>query len=160
VYTVHNMTTQTSTSLGIPLGFGERLREERKRLGLSQHQLAEIAGCQRLAQLQYENDSSSPTVRYLNTIAAAGVDLAYLMLGIHFGNASMSNEQSQRVEDKVFELIEKCAKSQPDGKLSPDSHKMLFKLFRGYLTQVELGKLPADFDPLALISNQFGVAGK
>jgi hypothetical protein len=89
----------------------------------------------------------------------AGVDLSYLILGIRFGGASLSSEQLQRVEDKVFELIEKCAKSQPDGKLSPDSHKMLFKLFRGYLTQVELGQLPDEFDPLALISNQFGVAG-
>jgi len=159
MYTVHNMNIQTSTSSGIPDGFGQRLREERKRLGLSQQQLAEIAGCQRLAQLQYENDSSVPTIRYLNAIAVAGVDLSYLVLGIRFGNTSLSSEQLQRVEDKVFELIEECAKSQPDGKLSPDSHKMLFKLFRGYLTQVELGQLPAEFDPLALISNQFGVAG-
>ncbi len=159
MYTMHNMNIQTSTSNGIPDGFGERLREERKRLGLNQGQLAEIAGCQRLAQLQYENESSVPTIRYLNAIAAAGVDLAYLVLGIHFGSGSLTNEQSQRIEDKAFELIEKCAKSQPDGKFSPDTHKMLFKLFRGYLTQVELGQLPADFDPLTLISNQFGVAG-
>jgi len=42
-------------------------------------------------------------------------DLAYLVLGIHFGSGSLTNEQSQRIEDKAFELIEKCAKSQPDG---------------------------------------------
>jgi transcriptional regulator with XRE-family HTH domain len=156
---MHNMNIQTSTPLGIPPGFGNRLRDERKRLGLNQQQLAEIGGCKRLAQHLYETEASAPTIRYLNAIALSGVDIAYLMLGVHFGNASMSSEQSQRVEDKVFELIEKCAKSQPDGKLSPDSHKMLFKLFRGYLTQVELGQLPSEFDPLALISNQFGVAG-
>lgn len=152
------MTLQTFTSTGIPEGFGQRLREERKRLGLNQQQLAEVAGCQRLAQLQYENDASVPTIRYLNAISLAGVDLAYLVLGIRFGTATLSDEQALHIEDKVFDLIDKCAKSQPDGKLSPDSHKMLFRLFRGYLTQVELGQLPADFDPLALINNQFGGA--
>ncbi|WP_292805197.1 XRE family transcriptional regulator [Methylotenera sp.] len=153
------MTIQISTYSGIPEGFGQRLRDERKRLRLTQQSLAEIAGCQKLAQLQYESDISVPNIRYLNAIAIAGVDLGYLILGIRFAGASLSQEQSQRVEDKVFELIDKCAKSQPDGKFSPDSHKMLFKLFRGYLTQVELGQLPSDFDPLALIANQFGATG-
>ncbi len=154
------MSLQTSTAMGIPQGFGQRLKEERLRLKLSQAQLAEAGGIQRLAQLQYESEATAPTTRYLSAIAAAGVDLSYLILGISLGEGGLTPEQTQRVEDKAFDWIQKCAESQQDGRLSADTHKMLFKLFRGYLTQVELGQLPADFDPMALIAGQVATLGK
>lgn len=154
------MSLQTSTAMGIPLGFGQRLKTERQRLQLSQAQLAEAAGIQRLAQLQYESETTAPTTRYLSAIATAGVDLSYLILGIRLGEGGLTPEQRLCVEDKAFDWIEKCAEGQPDGKLSADSYKMLFKLFRGYLTQVELGQLPADFDPTALISGHLAMGGK
>lgn len=145
--------------MGIPPGFGQRLKEERKRLKLSQTQLAEIGGIQRLAQLQYESEATSPTTRYLSAIASAGVDLSYLILGIRFGEGVLTPEQAQHVEERTFDWIQKCADAQPDGKLSADTHKMLFKLFRGCLTQVELGQLPADFNPTTLITGQVSTMG-
>lgn len=148
------MSIQTSTTSGIPQGFGQRLKEERKRLKMSQADFAQIGGCQRLAQLQYEAESTAPTTRYLNAIGAAGADLAYLILGIRYCEGGLTPQQVQRVEDRAFDWVDKCAKTQPDGKFSADTHKMLFKLFRGYLAQVELGQLPADFDPMTLISGQ------
>lgn len=160
VYTTFNMSLQTSTAMGIPPGFGQRLKTERLRLQLSQAQLAEAGGIQRLAQLQYESEATAPTTRYLSAIATAGVDLSYLILGIRLGDGDLTPEQTQRVEDRAFDWIQKCAEGQPDGKLSADSHKMLFKLFRGYLTQVELGQLPATFDPTTLISGQLAKVGK
>jgi len=50
-------------TLTIPDGFGQRLRDERERLQLSQAALAEVAGIKRLAQSQYEKETSSPSVR-------------------------------------------------------------------------------------------------
>jgi len=154
------MSLQTSTAIGIPPGLGERLKEERKRLKMSQAQLAEAGGIQRLAQLQYEAETTAPTTRYLSSIAAAGVDLSYLILGVRFGEGGLTPEQALRVEDMAFEWIQKCADIQPDRRLSADTHKMLFRLFRGYLTQVERGQLPADFDPTTLITGQLAVLGK
>lgn len=154
------MSIQTSTEAGIPPGFGQRLKEERKRLKMSQADLALIGGCQRLAQLQYEAETTAPTTRYLSAIAAAGVDLSYLILGVRFGEGGLTPEQAHRIEDKAFDWIRRCAEAQPDGKLSADTHVMLFKLFRGCLTQVELGQLPADFDPASLIAGQVVVLGK
>lgn len=154
------MSIQTSLGTGIPPGFGQRLKEERKRLKMSQADFALIGGCQRLAQLQYEAEATAPTTRYLSAIAAAGVDLAYLILGVRIGEGSLTPEQAHRVEDKAFDWIRRCADAQPDGKLSADTHEMLFKLFRGYLTQVELGQLPAGFDPVALIAGQVAGLGK
>jgi transcriptional regulator with XRE-family HTH domain len=154
------MSIQSSSITGIPAGFGQRLKEERKRLNLSQADFAEIAGCQRLAQLQYESEATAPTTRYLSAIASAGVDLSYLILGMRFGEGILTPEQTLHVEDKTFEWIEHCARRQPDGKLGPEAYKMLFRLFRGLLTQVELGQLPADLDPTLLISSQVSAPGK
>lgn len=154
-----DLSLQISTAMGIPPGFGQRLKEERLRLKLSQAELAEAGGIQRLAQHQYESEATAPTTRYLSAISTAGADLSYLVLGIRLGEGRLTPEQTQRVEDKAFEWIQKCAESQPDGKFSVDTHKMLFKLFRGYLTQVETGQLPADLDPAALISGQAVIPG-
>ena len=61
--------------------FGKRLRTERERLGLSQLSFAELGGVKRTTQHFYETGVSVPDLHYLDRIRAAGVDLAYLVLG-------------------------------------------------------------------------------
>lgn len=154
------MSIQTHPATGIPSGFGARLKEERKRLKLSQVELAQIGGVQRLAQLQYEAEATAPTTRYLSAIATAGVDLSYLVLGLRFSDGQLTPEQMLRVEDTAFDMIQRCADSQSEGRLDAMTSKMLFKLFRSLLTQVELGQLPADFDPTEAIVGQVAAIGK
>ena len=64
---------------------GERLREERKRLGLSQDALCQIGGVQRRAQVNYEADERQPDAAYLAAVAAAGVDVLYVLTGQRAG---------------------------------------------------------------------------
>lgn len=64
-----------------PLAFGERLRSERDRLGLSQLSFAELGGVKRTTQHLYETGVRVPDIHYLERIQTAGVDLAYLVLG-------------------------------------------------------------------------------
>lgn len=61
--------------------FHERLREERKRTGLTQTDLAEIGGVQKNAQSLYESGARKPDSDYLQAIAAAGIDVGYVILG-------------------------------------------------------------------------------
>lgn len=61
--------------------FHERLKEERKRTGLTQTELAEIGGVQKNAQSLYESGARKPDSDYLQAIARAGVDLGYVILG-------------------------------------------------------------------------------
>ena len=61
--------------------FNERLRAERKRCGLSQEKFAALGGVAKDAQLNYENGSRKPDSDYLAAIAAAGVDVLYLLTG-------------------------------------------------------------------------------
>ncbi|TLX52867.1 transcriptional regulator [Stutzerimonas nosocomialis] len=62
-------------------GLGERLREERKRLGLSQADFGALGGVKANAQGKYESDERSPDAAYLNGIMAAGVDVLYVLTG-------------------------------------------------------------------------------
>lgn len=59
----------------------ERLAEERKRLRLTQTELGELGGVTKKTQLGYEKGLSSPTADYLQRIASAGVDVAFVLTG-------------------------------------------------------------------------------
>jgi len=60
---------------------GERLREERTRLGMNQGDMAQRGGVQRTAQSNYERDDRVPDAAYLALVAAAGVDVLYVVTG-------------------------------------------------------------------------------
>lgn len=61
--------------------FGERLREERKRLGISQIAFAELGGAKKHSQINYEADKSSPSSDYIAALVQAGVDILYVLTG-------------------------------------------------------------------------------
>ncbi|PZP65500.1 MAG: transcriptional regulator [Delftia acidovorans] len=62
--------------------FSQRLREERKRLGLSQEAFASLGGVSKNTQSNYETGANLPDVGYLNTIRGFGVDSGYVLTGI------------------------------------------------------------------------------
>lgn len=62
--------------------FGSRLRKERVRLGLNQTDFAEIGGIQKDGQVKYEADKREPGAAYMTAIAAAGVDILYVLTGV------------------------------------------------------------------------------
>lgn len=60
---------------------GERLREERKRLGMSQEAFGALAGVKTNAQFNYEAGNRSPDSDYLSALAKHGVDVLYVLTG-------------------------------------------------------------------------------
>ncbi|HFF8537491.1 TPA: helix-turn-helix domain-containing protein [Raoultella ornithinolytica] len=60
---------------------GYRLKEERARKGLNQTDFAALAGGSRGAQAAYERDEKIPGGSYLAALAAAGVDILYVLTG-------------------------------------------------------------------------------
>ncbi len=60
---------------------GQRLREERERLGFTQPVLAELAGTTKKSQIDYEKDLTQPKASYLAIIADAGADINYIVTG-------------------------------------------------------------------------------
>lgn len=67
------------------LKFGEelgiRLKEERVRLGFNQADFAALAGVAKTSQFNYEKGERSPDAAYLAAMAAAGVDVLYVVTG-------------------------------------------------------------------------------
>jgi len=72
---------------------GDRLREERKRLGLSQTALAKVAGVHLNTQSRYEKGHTEPDSAYLEAIGRAGVDVLYVLSGLARG---VSEEEARQ----------------------------------------------------------------
>jgi len=63
------------------VAFGQRLREERTRLGLTQKEFGEAGGVRMQAQSHYEAELRRPDIDYLAAVANAGVDILYVVTG-------------------------------------------------------------------------------
>lgn len=61
--------------------FGDRLREERKRAGMNQTDLALIGGVVKATQINYERNERWPDAAYLTKLHAAGVDIYFVLTG-------------------------------------------------------------------------------
>jgi DNA-binding XRE family transcriptional regulator len=61
--------------------FGERLAQERARLGLTQADLAVHAGIARRTQINYERGERAPDATYLHALDARGIDSLFLITG-------------------------------------------------------------------------------
>ena len=120
-------------TLTIPDGFGQRLREERASLGLSQEAFAGIGGVKRLTQMQYEKEASSPTVQYLASVASAGVNLDYLLFGRQPTEDLLSYEKRYLIDGEAFCQVESFVQNQPGSQLGAEGRFALFQSFRANL---------------------------
>lgn len=125
----------------LPSGFGERLKEERNRLGLNQEDFGAKVDIQRVTQYQYEAEINSPTVRYLASIHAIGVDLTYILFGVRVDQMALSQSEMETIEKKVFELLDQSESSLGE-KLSPEKRYVMFNLMRSHLIQSTLNEPP------------------
>ncbi|MGE7094741.1 helix-turn-helix domain-containing protein [Pseudomonas fulva] len=82
------------------MGIGERLKEERERLGLNQTDFAALAGASKNTQYNYEKGERSPDSNYLAAAAAQGVDILYVITGARVPqpSASFTPEETEFVE--------------------------------------------------------------
>lgn len=76
------------------MGFGARLAEERKRLGLKQAEFASLVGTDVPKQSLYENDRRELRADYLARLADARVDVVYVLTGQRSEGAWMSEGAS------------------------------------------------------------------
>ncbi|WP_183781344.1 helix-turn-helix domain-containing protein [Pseudomonas sp. JAI115] len=63
------------------MNIGERLRQERVRLGTNQAEFATLAGVAKTSQFNYEKGERSPDSAYLAAVAERGVDVLYVVTG-------------------------------------------------------------------------------
>ncbi|EPM0508404.1 helix-turn-helix domain-containing protein [Pseudomonas putida] len=77
---------------------GDRLREERVRLNLSQEDLAQAGGVNRNTQGSYERGVRNPDSAYLLGIAPLGVDVGFVLFGRRSVDTGLSSDEAQIIE--------------------------------------------------------------
>ena len=83
------------------LTIGERLKDERARLRLTQPQMAEIGGVGKNTQINYEKGERNPDSEYLARVAGAGVDVLYVVTGVRgvLGPDALTPDESALIEN-------------------------------------------------------------
>jgi len=110
---------------------GNRLEEERKRIGHNQTQFGDIGGVGRKSQGLYERDERSPDAEYLAAIADQGADVLYIVTGKRLDEAGQY-QPGHAGDRKVFMINE-----------SADSEYATAKSDRLYSPLDDLGLLQA-----------------
>jgi transcriptional regulator with XRE-family HTH domain len=86
-------------------GIGDRLREERERLGLSQAAFGDIGGVKANAQGNYEKGDRFPDASYLAAVAIKGVDVLYVVTGNRVPAAAESLSEEETTLLKYYRTL-------------------------------------------------------
>lgn len=92
------------------MSLGGRLRKVREEMGLSQAELAEIAGVIRTSQGFYERGKRTPDTAYLEKIAAAGADVVYILTGFRAQSPTLSPVEADLLDNfRACEEVDQSA---------------------------------------------------
>lgn len=109
---------------------GQRLLEERVRLGLTQQALADGIGAPRVSFVKYEAGQSSPAAETLVALEGAGFDVRYVLTGLRQAPSGTDRERFRR----AFHEVERQVKANRE-KLSTDERLSLaWRLYDAFST--------------------------
>jgi len=106
--------------------FGERLREERRLLGLNQQEFGTLGGVAKPTQIGYEADTRTPDLHYLAQLTKAGVDPMRILTGKpveHFAAERMNWDLVVTIFDAVSEW-----ESENDVRIDPNKRSALLQV--------------------------------
>jgi transcriptional regulator with XRE-family HTH domain len=92
------------------MSIGDRLRDERMRLGLTQDAFADQVDVGRRTQGNYESGERSPDAEYLAAAAALGVDVMFVITGTQRAQPAMTLTAKARGLLQAFEAADEDLK--------------------------------------------------
>ncbi|MCW7540476.1 helix-turn-helix domain-containing protein [Aquabacterium sp. A7-Y] len=110
---------------------GQRLLEERARLGLTQQALADAIGAPRVSFVKYESGQSSPAAETLAALEVAGVDVRYVLTGFRTAPSGVDRDRFRQ----AFLEVERQVKTNKE-RLSTDDRLSLAWRIYDALSQV------------------------
>ena len=116
--------------------FGEKVKNERNRLGLNQDELAKKIGVTRRVISSYENDSSRPrgTERYKKLAEALGVNINYLLSEDEAFIADVEDNNGHRGAKQAKELLAEVTGLFAGGEMADeDMREMVDAIQEAYL---------------------------
>lgn len=106
---------------------GQRLKEERRRLGLSQEDFSAAGGIRRSTLYQYERGDRRPSLDFLLKTASVGVDLNFII----FGKRNVRLVDEFRVEretlDQIYAIVDRYARDRRGRALAIEHRQELFR---------------------------------
>jgi len=105
------------------MAIGDRLKEERSRLGVSQTDLATAGGVGKTTQINYEKGERSPDASYLSAVAEKGVDVLYVVTGERKPRSSDSLAADEAL------LVERYRNMTPEAKATVNSVSEALAIF-------------------------------
>lgn len=116
--------------------FGEKVKNERNRLGLNQDELAKKIGVTRRVISSYENDSSRPrgTERYKKLAEALGININYLLSEDEAFIADVEDNYGHRGAKQAKELLAEVTGLFAGGEMADeDMREMVDAIQEAYL---------------------------
>lgn len=107
---------------------GDRIREERDRLGFNQTAFGAIGGVRKQAQLKYEKGERFPGADYLAAIAKVGADIQYVVTG---ERSALTLEQDEQELLGLFRAAPLAVKAAAIGALKGAHSQVTQKVKKG-----------------------------
>lgn len=95
------------------MSLGARLKEERKRLGFSQTDFADLVGASYKSQLRWEKDESAPGADALGVWAGVGLDVLYVVTGQR-ANMALPEQNIPKMSTEKQELMDAFDEMTPE----------------------------------------------
>jgi transcriptional regulator with XRE-family HTH domain len=84
---------------------GNRLKEERARLGITQEKMALAGGVQKRAQARYESGERCPDGHYLARVAELGADVNYILTGVPITQAKQGDNGKGNFDEEDVRML-------------------------------------------------------
>lgn len=106
--------------------FAERLREERKRLGLTQEAFGRLGGVSKTAQSLFESGKNRPGSEFLQALYQNGVDVCFIFTG----KRHQTVQYDWELIKNAFLFVSRSFAERKDRNFSPEQ---LFEIFKSVL---------------------------
>lgn len=93
---------------------GDRIKEERERLGFNQADFAALAGATRKTLFNWESGAASPNAAALAAWAEAGLDVLYVVTGQRAGGAATAPAPALAPDEEI--LLDNYRNCPPDAR--------------------------------------------
>ncbi len=110
---------------------GQRLLEERGRLGLTQQALADAIGAPRVSFVKYEAGQSSPAAETLVALEGAGVDVRYVLTGLRVAPSGTDRERFRQ----AFLEVERQIKTNREKLSTEERLSLAWRLYDAFSTR-------------------------
>lgn len=128
-------------------GIGERLKEERKRLGFSQPAFAALVEASKSSQASWEQEIAYPNAKALEVWARLGMDVAYVLTGKpSAGTESLTSDEREMLA--LFRAVPLSIKAAAIGALQGGSAGAKGQVMKNTGSgSVQIGHIGGDYSP-------------